>query len=520
MYDTNKLREYFPSTTVYKDPSVTALFKAAKIEAFLRDWIIKRKAGADGRIEDIDMLSQYVAKIIPPRKDKERLEDEARTQGETRPFLTKVNISFNSGADYYSFEIPSLGFRHSHTIIEDYVWDRIKDELIGEAGGWGLVKLGYMPPEGGKKNGRFTLLDYKNFCPYEVDLNAFREARTHFETEEWMNIILGAIDYNPDGFARQGWIERDTWNAKHTMLTRLLPFIQPRINLIELAPQQTGKSYIFGKVGKYGWLMSGGNVSRTMLFLDRRSGARAKGLVTFNDFVAIDEVKSISFTNDKEMGGILKGYMEDGFATVGETRVDGEAGIIFLGNIAMEDMDASKDMLRELPDIFRDSALIQRIHGFVPGQYIPPLSPRMFISGWSLNTEYFTEIMHLLRSPAETMRYRGLAESLVEVSAKSGDTSGREQEAIMRLCTAYLKLFFPHTDASLINDMKFKQEFDQYCLSPAKRMQETVLRQMKIINPSMFGNTGFATYRVRYSDAEQEAPISLQMRERMVINEE
>jgi ATP-dependent Lon protease len=144
----------------------------------------------------------------------------------------------------------------------------------------------------------------------------------------------------------------------------------------------------------------------------------------------------------------------------------------------------------------------------------------MFISGWSLNTEYFTEIMHLLRSPAETMRYRGLVESLVEVSAKSGDTSGREQEAIMRLCTAYLKLFFPHADASLIKDIKFKQEFDQYCLSPAKRMQETVLRQMKIINPGMFGNTGFATYKVRYSDTEQESPSSPQMRERMVINEE
>jgi len=497
MYDVNKLREYFPATTVYKDPSVMSMFKAAKIEAFLRDWILKRKAGSDGRVENINALSEYVASIIPPRSDKERLEDEARSNGETRPFLAKVNISFNSSANYYSFEIPSLGFNHSSTIIEDYVWDRIKDELIGEAGGWGLVKLGYMPPEGGKKNGRFTLLDYKNFCPYEINLDAFREARTHFEVDEWMGILLGAIDYNPSGFDRKGWIERDIWNAKHTMLTRLLPFIQPRVNLIELAPQQTGKSYIFGKVGKYGWLLSGGSVSRTMLFLDRRSGARAKGLVTFNDFIAVDEIKSISFTNDKEMGGILKGYMEDGFATVGGTRVEGDAGIIFLGNIAMEDMDATKDMFRELPDIFRDSALVQRIHGFIPGQFIPPLSPRMFISGWALNTEYFTEIMHLLRSPAETMRYRGFVEELVEVTAKSGDTSGREQEAVMRLCTAYLKLFFPHADNKLICTPKFKKEFDEYCLTPAKSMQETVLQQMKIINPGMFGGTGFATYRVR-----------------------
>jgi ATP-dependent Lon protease len=497
VYDVNKLREYFPSTTVYKDPSVMSIFRTAKIEAFLRDWILKRKAGPDGRVENVNALSEYVASIIPPRSEKERLEDEARSNGETRPFLAKINISFNSSANYYSFEIPNLGFNHSHTIIEDYVWDRIKDELIGEAGGWGLIKLGYMPPEGKKNNGRFTLLDYKNFCPYEVNLDAFREARTHFEADEWMGIILGAIDYNPDGFARKGLVERDIWNAKHTMLTRLLPFIQPQVNLIELAPQQTGKSYIFGRVGKYGWLLSGGSVSRTMLFLDRRSGARSKGLVTFNDFVAVDEINSISFTNDKEMGGILKNYMEYGYATVGGTRVDGDAGIIFLGNIAMEDMDGDRDMFRGLPDIFYDSALLQRVHGIVPGKCIPPLSPRMFVSGWALNTEYFTEIMHLLRNPAETMRYRGLVEELVEVAAKSGDTSGREQEAVMRLCTAYLKLFFPHADNELIRSPQFKNEFDEYCLTPAKRMQETVLRQMKIINPGMFGSTGFATYKVR-----------------------
>ena len=500
MYDVNKLREYFPSTTVFKDPSVMSMFKAAKIEAFLRDWILKRRTGVDGTVDNIDSLSDYVATIIPPRSDKERLEDEARTMGETRPFLAKINVSFNSNSNYYSFEIPSLGFAHSHTIIEDYVWNRIKDELIGEAGGWGLIKLGYMPPEGSKKNGRFTLLDFKNFCPYKVSLDDFREARSHFDVEEWMNILLGAIDYNPDGFVRNGWIERDIWKAKHTMLTRLLPFIQPRINLIELAPQQTGKSYMFGKISKYGWLLTGGQVSRTMLFIDRRPGARAKGLVTCNDFIAIDEIKSIEFANDKEMAGILKGYMEDGYVTVGGTRIDGEAGIVFLGNIAYENMDSDKDMIGDINPIFRDSALLQRIHGFVPGQFVPALSPRMFINDWALNSEYFTEIMHLLRSTPETMKYRGMVEELVDVKAATGDTSGREKEAVFRLSTAYLKLFFPHADSNLIRTTKFKQDFDKYCLTPAKSMQETVLKQMRFVNPGMFpdGNLGFSTYAIRW----------------------
>ncbi len=90
MYDVDKLREYFPSTTVYKDPSVMSMFKAAKIESFLRDWILKRKTGVDGVIEDKDALSEYVASIIPQRSEKERLQDEARTEGETRFFLAKL----------------------------------------------------------------------------------------------------------------------------------------------------------------------------------------------------------------------------------------------------------------------------------------------------------------------------------------------------------------------------------------------------------------------------------------------
>jgi ATP-dependent Lon protease len=172
------------------------------------------------------------------------------------------------------------------------------------------------------------MIALQNFCPYKISLDDFREARRNFEVEEWMGILLGAIDYNPDGFARNGWIDRDIWKAKHTMLTRLLPFIQPRVNLIELAPQQTGKSYMVGKISKYGWLLTGGQVSRTMLFIDRRPGARTKGLVTCNDFIAVDEIKSIEFANDKEMAGILKGYMEDGYVTVGGTRIDGDAGTV------------------------------------------------------------------------------------------------------------------------------------------------------------------------------------------------
>ena len=98
--------------------------------------------------------------------------------------------------------------------------------------------MGYRSPDDDNPRGCFTLLEYKSFCPYTIDLDAYREARGRFTVEEWVDVVLGAIDYNPDGY--------EDWVQKHTMLTRLLPFIEPRLNLVELAPKSTGKSYLFG----------------------------------------------------------------------------------------------------------------------------------------------------------------------------------------------------------------------------------------------------------------------------------
>lgn len=477
MYNIEKLRDVFPDTTVYKDQNVMATFRSAAVPSFLRDWILKRKADADGKIHDTEELGKYIADIIPRREQKLALQDSAR-QGETKKFLTRISIAFNVNKGHISFEMPELGFTHAETLIENYVWERIKDEVIATAGGWGLVKLGYCSPEDSfDKKGRITLLEFKNFCPYEVNLDAYREARKNFTITEWTDILLGAIDYNPDGYS--------DWTEKHTLLTRLLPFIEPRVNLVELAPKGTGKSYLFGSVGKYGWLASGGTLSRAKMFYDM--SAKQAGLVASSDFVAMDEIQSINFGGDpQEMQGALKTYMESGEATVAKSRIIGKAGIILLGNIPRDEMDISQNMFRTLPQIFQESALLDRFHGFIEGKNIPRMKEELKIKNWALNSEYFTEIMHLLREQSECMCYRGVVEELVEYP-QSIDT--RDKEAVLRLCTAYLKLFFPHwTRAEFINSGEFKQ----YCLRPAFQMRRIIRYQLSILDAKEYAGKPFA----------------------------
>lgn len=481
MLSNNKLRDIFPDTTVFKDQALVATFKAASIPAFLRDWILKRKAGVDGKISDKDELRRYMSEIIPRREDLLAIKKSASENGASKRFLARIDIRFNTATNEVTFEIADLGILHSETLVEDYVWNKIKHDVVDTAGGWGLIQLGYLAPDEERKKGKLTLLEYKNFCPYKVNLDAFRSAREKFTIDEWMDVLLGAIDYNPNGY--KDWVE------KHTMLSRLLPFVEPRINLVELAPKGTGKSYLFGRVGKYGWLVSGGTLSRAKMFYDMTK--KQAGLVSMYEFVALDEIQSIDFPDPSEMQAALKAYMEAGEASFGDRKVIGNAGIILLGNIPQEDMDISRDMFKTLPKVFHESALLDRFHGFIRGNQIPRMNETLKINDWALNTEYFSEIMHLLRGQAECILYRTVVEELIEYP-KEADT--RDTEAILRVCTAYLKLFFPHvTDPTKID----ASEFRHYCLRPAIQMRTAIRNQLQILDPKEFGGKNVAVYRVK-----------------------
>jgi len=154
-------------------------------------------------------------------------------------------------------------------------------------------------------------------------------------------------------------------------------------------------------------------------------------------------------------------------------------------------MDETRDMFQRLPDVFHESALLDRFHGFIRGRDIPRMSENLKINGWALNTEYFSEIMHLLRQPSETMIYRHVVERLVQYPS-GADT--RDTEAVLRLSTAYLKLLFPHvTEPTRID----KGEFKRCCLRPAVQMRTVIRQQLQAIDPLEYGGKNVAAYTLR-----------------------
>lgn len=69
------------------------------------------------------------------------------------------------------------------------------------------------------KQGKIKLVSFKTFCPYQIDLEYYKEARNEFTIDEWIDVLLGAVDYNAAGYGNDE-------EKKLTMLTRLLPFIE------------------------------------------------------------------------------------------------------------------------------------------------------------------------------------------------------------------------------------------------------------------------------------------------------
>ena len=475
----DKLRDCFDEMVVYKDLQKTNFFSALSLPAFMRDWLLKKFEDEDGEF-DKDELLRFVKKFIPRKDDWTAIMNRIIVENEKVKFLAKVSINIDIKTGEVSFALPDFGLGFKDTIIESHVWDVCKDDLVKGKDVWGMVELGYRSPDDfdfefeyekktskakNSKAGKITLVSFKNFCPYRIDLDQYKDARKDFTTEEWIDVILGAVDYNAAGY--------ETQEQKLTMLTRLLPFVEKRLNLIELAPKGTGKSYLFGNVSRFGWLSSGGVMSRAKMFYDQSK--HREGLISGSDFVTLDEVQTISFTDTDEMRAALKGYLEQGNFTVGDYKGVADAGMVLCGNIRKEIMDADgySNMFVELPEVFHESALIERFHGFIKGWNIPRMKDDLKVSGWALNSEYFCSIMHELRGD---MTYRAIVDELIVVPA-GADT--RDTEAVKRIATAYLKLLFPHVQSA--KDISY-YEFKKYCFDRARKMRDTIKYQLGLLD--------------------------------------
>lgn len=452
-----KIREVFGGAVMNKSTSSNTLMNFLELPTDVKTWVLQKFIDDNGTLQAYQ-LSEYVKKmrLKPSEWNMKLLEASHTAQGQIT-LLTKVTVEFDYAKDIICFSLPEYGFpkKKGEAQLDWSFVSQYKEHLLNPNGAWGEITICY-------DCGMTKLVEFVPLCPYSFDLKVLQEGRKKFSTEEWIDAIISGLNFNPDVMDE---------DAKLTLLQRFLPFVEKRLNMIELAIKGSGKSYCYSQLSPHNWLTAG-NVSRATAFYNNTT--KKTGYFVGHDNVIWDEVQTLKCQNEEEINAALKGYLESGEIRVGAYSGVSDAGLTLVGNIPVTRMDVEKyNMFTTLPKMLRESALLDRFAGIIEGWKIGRFSEDRKYEGWGLSANYLTGVFHNMR---DEFYYRAIVDELI---IPQGDCDARNLEAVKKLTTAYLKILFPHVTSS--DDVNV-EEFKKYCLTPAMRMRSAVLYQLRFLD--------------------------------------
>jgi len=413
------------------DKRLTRLEVVSRLPRFISEYLISRYYYSDP-VNWLDKLAKVVEEYYPEPKDRDRVLSKAKREGRVT-LIDEYKVDVDLKRDVYLLHVPNLQIRDalvSESIVEQY--ERILSGL------WGIGVLEYRPElveaitSRGRDKQSFTplvLVEFEPFQVYNIDVKAFIEGREAFTTQEWIDLLVKSVGLNPSVYSER---------QKLLLLVRLVPLIEGNVNLVELGPRATGKTYLYRNVSYYTRIYAGGTVSAARLFYDAR--LRVLGDVGTRDAVIFDEVARIRLSNPDEVVAKLKDYMVDGFFERGQLRrAHSNCSLVFAGNVELGYGGVLGSVVDYLPDFMKDTAFLDRVHGLLPGWELPKIlkSDIHLAQGYALAADYLSEILHRMRAYS--------FEAVVEQHVKLvGSYTIRDEKAVKKLLSGLIKLIFPH----------------------------------------------------------------------------
>jgi ATP-dependent Lon protease len=447
-----KANDYYGEVVINKGLMSKAGFGSRAIPVYVGEWIISQfvedgDITDEGRSEIVRIVSEY----LPQKADKNILLNRLKEQEEVK-ILDDFRVNVNLDKNTHELSIPLLDINKGQIqqgIVDD-------NSMLLKTGMWGIGTLRYVPPDGDEVlKGQIWMVDFKPFQSPGIDLDYFKDCRKQFNLDEWIDLLISSCQFNPDILQLP---------QKMILLSRIIPLIQPRVNLAELAPKGTGKSFIFDNISRYAAVIPGGKLSAPSLFFN--SNSKQIGLIPRYDVVVVDEVQKIKTDAAGEAMAALKMYLESGRyrRTTGDMGT-AEAGFMLLGNITIGPdkmpLYETNGIFKELPPALQESAFVDRIQGFLEGWFLPRITKNTPSPYLGFKGDFFSEILHEMRVDLRYADYVSHSLHLPECEDM------RDNKAISRLAEGYLKLLFP--DLNLSNE-----EFIEYCVNPAVRMRQQV----------------------------------------------
>ena len=458
-----KINTHFSGLVVKKD-----LVKKVKGNAIVPSYVLEYLLGQYCATSDeatiqtgIETVKEILRKHYVHRNEAGLIRSTIKEKGRHK-VIDKVSVALNDKADVYEAEFSNLGLKQ---ILIDSRTVKSHPKLL-VSGIWCIADLEYEFTED-KGASPWILSTLKPIQLSHLDFDSFLEARKQFTTDEWIDLLVQSVGFNPEMFGKR---------SKLTQLIRLIPFCERNYNLIELGPKGTGKSHIYSEFSPHGILISGGEVSVPKLFVNNSSGKI--GLVGYWDCVAFDEFAGKQKRVDKALVDIMKNYMANKSFSRGVETLGAEASMVFVGNTqhTVPYMLKHSDLFDELPDKFYDSAFLDRIHFYIPGWEVDIIRGEMFSSGYGFVVDYLAEILRSLRNHDYSDRYQ-------EHFTLSSDISTRDRDGIHKTFSGLMKILFPHGGASKDE----VEELLRFAIEGRKRVKDQLMRI-----DSTYGNVHFS----------------------------
>lgn len=481
-----KALNVFPGRVVRKD-LVQDIKSGVNVPTYVLEYLVGQYCATDDEDslkEGVEKVKSILSKHYVRPDEAEFVKSEVREKGRYR-VIDKVTVVLDEQQDAYVGSFVNLGLSDVE-ISEHLVSNHPK--LLG-GGVWAIIDLEYLPDNAKGPKSLFGIDSFKPIQVSNLNLDQLKERRREFTRNEWLDLLLQSIGYDPSAFSQR---------EKLLFLTRCLPLAESNYNYVELGPRGTGKSYLYRQISPHSILISGGKTTVAKLFLNLNTGRI--GLVGRWDLVAFDEVGGLRF-GDSEAVQMLKDYMESGSFSRGTEELTAQASMVYVGNIDLdvEGLLKSSHLFKPFPDEMQDLALIDRFHYYLPGWEVPKMQSEFFGDQFGFIVDYFAEF-------AREMRKESYGDIIDRQFAFGDHLNQRDEKAVRKTVSGLMKLLHPHGDYAK-EDLR---EYLEFAMEGRRRVKE----QLKRIGGMEYRSVEFSyidldTKQETYVTVPEEADESL-----------
>ena len=229
-----KINEIFPGLVVRKD--LTKLVKGnAIVPSYVLEYLLGQYCATDDEntiLSGVERVKEILAKHYVHRNEAALVRSRIKEKGRHK-VIDKITVDLNDKTGCYEAVFSNLGIKG--VLVDSSIVKKHQRLLVG--GVWCIADMEFTRSE----DPRIVPWIMGTLKPIQVshfDIEKFIEGRKQFSTEEWIDLIIQTIGFNPEQLSLRN---------KMFQITRLVCYCERNYNLLELGPKGTGKSHLFSE---------------------------------------------------------------------------------------------------------------------------------------------------------------------------------------------------------------------------------------------------------------------------------